>query len=88
MRHQNDSKTSLSGGGSYEDYVRSIPKREKAKLFTILSKLQVEGKEALDYLDVICLEENKVMIQVSRWKIFGYISGEQFVIEAVEDKTF
>ena len=88
MRQRIDSKTSLSGEGSYEDYVRSIPKREKAKLFTILSKLQVDGKEALEYLDVTCLQENKVMIQVSRWKIFGYVSEEQFVIETVEDKKF
>ena len=87
MRQMIDSKTSLSGEESYEDYVRSIPKREKAKLYTILSRLQVEGKEALKYLEVSYLQESKVMIQVSRWKIWGYVSGERFVIETVEDKT-
>lgn len=87
MRQMIDSKTSLSGEGSYEDYVRSIPKREKAKLYTILSKLKVDGKEALEYLEVDYLQESKVMIQVSRWKIWGYVSGERLVIETVEDKT-
>ncbi|MCI8285858.1 MAG: hypothetical protein HFE90_11505 [Firmicutes bacterium] len=85
MRQKFDSKTSLSGEDSYEDYLKSIPKRDKAILFTILSKLQLEGKEALKYLRVDYLKDGKINIQKSRWRILGHISGNEFKLEAVED---
>lgn len=82
------SETPLSGENSYENYLKKLPKRDKAILFTILSKLQSEGKEALKYLEVDYLEDGKMNIHKSRWKILGHINGEEFQLDAVEDIFF
>lgn len=85
MRQKVDSKTSLSGEESYRSYLESIPARDKAILYTMLSRLEKEGEAALEYLKVVNLEDGRISISKSRWKIFGYICGKRFELETVED---
>lgn len=87
MRQNTDSKTFLSGEENYESYLKGISIHDKAILYTILSKLKVKGKEALNNLNVT-IQEEKVKIEASRWRISGHINGNEIRIDTVEDTQY